>query len=173
MKEKVPGTEQRRARPSRPSTAQATFGAGCFWGVEEAFRIVNGVIATQVGYMGGLMKNPTYEEVCAGQTGHIEVVQIEYDPSVVSYRTLLDIFWNIHDPTSKDRQGPDSGTQYRSVIFYHTPEQKAIADGEKARLAQSKKYRKPVVTEIRPAQTFYRAEEYHQKYLIKRALRTC
>jgi peptide-methionine (S)-S-oxide reductase len=153
--------------------AVATFGAGCFWGVEETFRKVPGVTNTVVGYMGGTTENPTYEEVCTDQTGHAEVVQVEYDPAQVSYETLLDVFWNNHNPTTLNRQGPDIGTQYRSVIFYHTEEQKELAEASKAQVDQSGRWRDPVVTQIVPAETFYRAEEYHQRYLQKRGLDSC
>lgn len=144
---------------------KATFGAGCFWGVEDSFQKIKGVVSTRVGYMGGTLKNPTYKDVCTDKTGHIEVVQMTYDPSIISYEKLLEIFWSIHDPTQLDRQGPDIGTQYRSVIFYHTKEQKKIA--EKSKQKQSKIIKKEIVTEITPAKEFYPAEEYHQKYLEK------
>ncbi len=153
--------------------ATATFGAGCFWGVEAAFRQVNGVTSTAVGYEGGTLARPSYEEVCTDRTGHAEVVQVEYDPTQVSYDALLDVFWENHDPTTLNRQGPDIGTQYRSVIFYHTDEQKAAAEASRERLNSSGRYKRPVVTEIKPATEFYRAEEYHQQYLEKRGLATC
>ncbi len=153
--------------------ATATFGAGCFWGVEEAFRGMEGVTESAVGYAGGTLPNPTYQEVCTDRTGHAEVVQVEYDPSRVSYDRLLDLFWENHDPTQLNRQGPDVGTQYRSVIFFHTPEQEAAARASKARLEQSGRFRRPVVTEIQPAGPFYRAEEYHQQYLAKRGMSHC
>ncbi|MDE2058157.1 MAG: peptide-methionine (S)-S-oxide reductase MsrA [candidate division NC10 bacterium] len=146
---------------------KATFGAGCFWGVEAAFRRVPGVVSTTVGYMGGYFENPSYRDVCSGTTGHAEVVQVDYDPSKVSYDNLLDIFWSIHDPTTLNRQGPDLGAQYRSVIFFHDADQQAAALTSKQKLELSRKHRQPVVTEITPASTFYRAEEYHQKYLEK------
>jgi peptide-methionine (S)-S-oxide reductase len=152
---------------------KATFGAGCFWGVEAAFRQVQGVGSTAVGYSGGTLKDPTYEDVCTGTTGHAEIVQIEYDPDIVSYEDLLEVFWNIHDPTTLNRQGPDVGAQYRSAIFYHSPEQKAAAMASKERVQNSGKYKKPIVTEITPASQFYRAEEYHQQYLEKRGLVSC
>lgn len=152
---------------------KATFGAGCFWGVEATFRQVKGVVATTVGYCGGSFDNPKYEDVCTDQTGHAEVVEVEYDPAMVSYEHLLDVFWSNHDPTTRNRQGPDIGTQYRSVIFYHTPEQKAAAIAAKERLAKSGKYKRPLVTEIVPASTFWRAEDYHQQYLEKRGLSSC
>jgi peptide-methionine (S)-S-oxide reductase len=151
----------------------ATFAAGCFWGVEETFRTVKGVNATAVGYSGGTMVNPTYEDVCTDRTGHAEVAQVEYDPAQVSYEELLKVFWDNHDPTTLNRQGPDVGTQYRSAIFYHTPEQKAAAEDSKKELQKSGKYKRPIVTEITPAGPFYRAEEYHQQYLSKRGLRQC
>ncbi|MFQ5849717.1 MAG: peptide-methionine (S)-S-oxide reductase MsrA [Candidatus Binatia bacterium] len=149
-------------------TEKATFGAGCFWGVEAAFRQVKGVLSTSVGYSGGLFKNPTYEDVCTDQTGHAEVVQIEYDPSKVSYDEFLKVFWEIHDPTTLNRQGLDIGTQYRSVIFFHNPEQKAAAEASKEKLQKSGRYENPIVTEITPALEFYQAEEYHQQYFEKR-----
>ncbi|MBA4547642.1 peptide-methionine (S)-S-oxide reductase MsrA [Thermoactinomyces intermedius] len=153
--------------------ALATFGAGCFWGVEEVFRQIPGVKNTTVGYMGGTTENPTYEEVCTDQTGHAEVVQVEYDPEQVTYEELLDVFWNNHNPTTLNRQGPDVGTQYRSVIFYHTEEQKQAAEASKKQLDQSGKWKDPIVTQIEPASTFWRAEEYHQRYLQKRGLYAC
>ncbi len=152
---------------------KATFGAGCFWGVEATFRQVQGVVSTAVGYGGGSSENPTYEDVCSGKTGHAEVVHVEYDPSKASYETLLQVFWKEHDPTQHNRQGPDVGTQYRSAIFYHTPEQKAAAVASKQALEASGRYSAPIVTEIEPASTFYRAEEYHQQYLGKRGLSSC
>jgi len=151
-------------------TEKTTFGAGCFWGIEAAFRKVQGVVSTAVGYSGGAFKNPTYEDVCTDETGHAEVVQVEYDPSKVSYEHLLEVLWSIHDPTTPNRQGPDIGTQYRSVIFYHTPEQKAQAEASKERLQKSGRFRRPIVTEIKPAPEFYRAEDYHQQYFEKRGL---
>lgn len=152
---------------------KATFGAGCFWGVEATFREINGVKATAVGYMGGNMENPTYKDVCTDLTGHAEVVQVEYDPDVVSYDQLLDVFWENHDPTTINRQGPDIGTQYRSVIFFHSPEQEAAAKASKERLEHSGKFHRPIATEIIPASTFWMAEDYHQQYLEKRGLRSC
>ena len=150
---------------------KATFGAGCFWGVEEAFRGVEGVRATAVGYSGGTTRDPTYKDVCTGRTGHAEVVEVEFDPAKVSYEELLEKFWEIHDPTTPNRQGWDVGTQYRSAIFFHDAEQEAaaIASREKA----AKRFRKPIVTEITPASEFYRAEEYHQRYLEKRGAASC
>jgi peptide-methionine (S)-S-oxide reductase len=152
---------------------KATFGAGCFWGVEVAFRNTPGVVDAVVGYEGGALANPTYRDVCSHTTGHAEVVEVTYDPAEVSYETLLNVFWDEHDPTQLNRQGPDIGDQYRSVIFYHTPEQRAEAEASKERLQASGKYRRPIVTLIEPAQTFYPAEEYHQRYLEKRGLATC
>lgn len=149
-------------------TEKATFGAGCFWGVEAAFRKVKGVVSTAVGYSGGSFREPTYEDVCTDQTGHAEVVEVGYDSSQVSYEELLEVFWSTHDPTTLNRQGPDIGTQYRSVIFYHTPEQKAVAEASKERLRGSGRYKRPVVTKIQPVAEFYRAEEYHQQYFEKR-----
>jgi len=152
---------------------KATFGAGCFWHVEEAFRCLEGVESTRVGYMGGTLKNPTYEDVCTGKTGHAEVVEVTFDPAKISYEELLEMFWDIHDPTTLNRQGPDVGTNYRSVVFYHTPEQKAAAERSKEALDKSKQYRKKVVTEITKASEFYKAEEYHQQYLEKQGLSSC
>jgi peptide-methionine (S)-S-oxide reductase len=152
---------------------KATFGAGCFWHVEEAFRHLKGVTSTTVGYMGGTLKNPTYEDVCTDKTGHAEIVEITYYPEKISYEELLNVFWDIHDPTTKNRQGPDVGTQYRSVIFYHTLEQKTIAETSKKNLEQSKKYKKKIMTEITKATTFYPAEDYHQQYLAKHGLAAC
>ncbi len=151
----------------------ATFGAGCFWGVEVAFRQVRGVKDALVGYLGGTLANPTYKDVCTGRTGHAEVVQVEYDPSEATYEKLLDVFWENHDPTTLNRQGPDFGTQYRSAIFYHTPEQKRAAEESKSRLEANGKFRRPIVTEITEASTFYQAEDYHQRYLEKRGLASC
>ncbi len=153
--------------------AKALFGAGCFWGVEAAFRQVEGVLATAVGYSGGRQENPTYEGVCSGTTGHAEVVEVEYDPSKASYEQLLDVFWENRDPTTLNRQGPDVGEQYRSAIFFQTPEQDAAAVASKERLEKSGRYKRPIVTEITPARTFYRAEEYHQRYLEKHGLAHC
>ncbi len=150
---------------------QATFGAGCFWGVELIFRQTPGVIDTAVGYSGGITKNPTYPEVCSKRTGHAEVVNITFDPAVIEYTQLLDIFWGNHNPTTLNRQGPDVGPQYRSVIFYHSDGQKA--DAEKSMLRRQTQLANPIVTEIVPACTFYRAEEYHQQYLEKRGLTHC
>jgi peptide-methionine (S)-S-oxide reductase len=152
---------------------KATFGAGCFWGVEAAFRQLEGVRATAVGYMGGALKNPTYEDVCTNRTGHAEIVQVEFDPSKVSYETLLNVFWENHDPTTLNRQGPDVGTQYRSVVFYHSPQQQESAQASKNRLESEHRFPRPIVTEIVPAAEFYRAEEYHQQYLEKRGLSHC
>ena len=152
---------------------KATFAAGCFWGVEESFRTLKGVLKTTVGYSGGTLENPTYEEVCTDRTGHAEVVLVEYDPAQVSYEQLLDVFWNAHDPTTLNRQGPDTGKQYRSAIFYHTARQKAVAEASKEQLMQSGKFKRPIVTEIVAAAPFYRAEEYHQQYLMKRGEASC
>ena len=152
---------------------KATFGAGCFWGVEAAFRQVMGVTSTAVGYTGGAFKDPTYEDVCTGRTGHAEVVEVEFDPAKVSYEALLEVFWKNHDPTTPNRQGPDIGTQYRSVIFYHNPGQETAAIASKQQIESSGIYKNPIVTEITPASQFYRAEEYHQQYLEKRGLASC
>ena len=152
---------------------KATFGAGCFWGVEAVYRGVPGVVATAVGYMGGTLKNPTYEDVCTHKTGHAEVVQVEYDPAKGSYEELLKVFWENHDPTTLNRQGPDVGSQYRSVIFFHNPEQAAAAKAAKEKLTRTGVHKRPIVTEIVPAAEFWRAEEYHQQYLEKRGLAQC
>lgn len=152
---------------------KATFGAGCFWGVEEHFRKLPGVIDTAVGYMGGSKENPTYEEVCTGLTGHAEVVHLAFDPAKISYQELLTEFFRMHDPTTLNRQGPDHGTQYRSVIFFHNHQQQQEAMKMKEELDQSGKFQNPIVTEITPALTFYCAEEYHQRYLQKRGLGSC
>jgi peptide-methionine (S)-S-oxide reductase len=149
---------------------KATFAAGCFWGVEAAFRKVAGVLDTTVGYTGGALEGPTYEDVCTGKTGHAEAVQVEYDSDQVTYEQLLDVFWNIHDPTTQDRQGPDIGSQYRSAIYYYTEGQEETAKQSKEKLERSGHYWNPVVTEIAPATEFYAAEEYHQKYYEKRGL---
>jgi len=154
-------------------TELATFGGGCFWGVEVTFRNTPGVKDALVGYLGGTLANPTYRDVSSGRTGHAEVVQVEYDPGEVSYDKLLDVFWQNHDPTTLNRQGPDVGAQYRSAIFYHTPEQKRAAEESKARLGASGRFRRRVVTEITEASTFYPAEDYHQRYLEKRGLASC
>lgn len=153
--------------------AKATFAAGCFWGVEARFAQLPGVSATAVGYEGGTMPNPTYKAVCTDATGHAEAVEIEYDPAQISYERLLEAFFSLHDPTQFNRQGPDWGTQYRSVIFYHTPEQDAAAKAAIERLTAEKRFNKPIVTQVVPATTFWRAEEYHQKYLEKRGAVSC
>ena len=152
---------------SKGKTETALFGAGCFWGIEEAFRQVEGVVETAVGYAGGKTPNPDYRQVCSGATGHAEVVEVEFDPVRVTYGQLLDVFWEIHDPTTLNRQGPDVGTQYRSVIFYQSPEQKTAAEASKAQLDAARRFPRPIVTQIVPAATFTRAEEYHQRYAEK------
>ncbi|HLX08378.1 MAG TPA: peptide-methionine (S)-S-oxide reductase MsrA [Thermoanaerobaculia bacterium] len=154
-------------------TEKATFAAGCFWGVEAAFRNIPGVVATTVGYSGGSFPNPTYHDVCTGRTGHAEAVEVEFDPARVSYQELLRAFWENHDPTTLNRQGPDHGTQYRSAIYFHTPEQQAAALASKQQLERAGTFKRPIVTEITPASAFYRAEEYHQQYLEKRGQATC
>jgi len=146
---------------------KATFAAGCFWGVESTFRTIDGIVDARVGYVGGKTKNPTYREVCSGQTGHAEALEITFDPSVVSYKQLVELFWRMHNPTQVNRQGPDFGTQYRSSIFYHSPAQKETAEKSKAALASLGKWKKPIATEIVPAAAFWRAEEYHQRYSEK------
>jgi peptide-methionine (S)-S-oxide reductase len=154
-------------------TEIATFGAGCFWGIEAAFRRVPGVVDAAVGYSGGRTENPTYKDVCTDETGHAEVVQVTFDPAKLSYEQLLDAFWQMHDPTQVNRQGPDSGKQYRTAIFFHSPAQEAAAKKSKAALDASGKLRRPIATEITLAGTFYRAEEYHQRYLEKRGAAAC
>lgn len=149
---------------------KATFGAGCFWGVEAAFRKIKGVTSTSVGYIGGSFDSPTYEDVCTGRTGHAEVVEVEYDPSQVSYDELLAVFWDIHDPTTLNRQGPDVGTQYRSVLFFHIAEQEAAANKSKEKIQSSGRFTRDIVTEITPASQYYKAEDYHQQYLERRGL---
>jgi peptide-methionine (S)-S-oxide reductase len=157
-----------------PTTLEiATFGAGCFWGIEETFANVPGVKSTAVGYSGGTLENPSYRQVCSGKTGHAEVVEVTYDPSEISYEDVLRVFWENHNPTTLNRQGPDVGAQYRSAIFFHNPEQEALARKSKEDLDRSGKFRKPIVTEITPASTFYRAEDYHQRYLEKRGMGAC
>jgi peptide-methionine (S)-S-oxide reductase len=158
---------------ARMKTEKATFGAGCFWGVEETFRNLKGVLSTAVGYAGGTKDNPTYEDVCTDKTGHAEVVEVEFDPSQVTYDELLDVFWANHNPTTLNRQGPDVGTQYRSVIFYHSPEQKSAAEMSKEQIDTNGRFRRPVVTQIEPASKFWCAEEYHQRYLQKRGQSHC
>jgi peptide-methionine (S)-S-oxide reductase len=153
--------------------AKATFAAGCFWGVEATFRQLPGVTGTRVGYLGGKTENPTYKEVCTDRTGHAEAVEVDYDPTKISYDKLLDTFWENHDPTQLNRQGPDWGTQYRTAIFFHSPEQEAEAKASKEKLEKSQRFSKPVVTQIVPAVTFYEAEDYHQQYLEKRGLSSC
>ena len=154
-------------------TAKATFGAGCFWGVESAFRQIEGVTGTAVGYMGGKLENPTYRDVCTDLTGHAEVVQVEFDLARVKYDVLLNAFWELHDPTQLNRQGPDVGTQYRSVVFFHSPEQETAARASKQILEKSGIYKRSIVTQILPAAQFWRAEDYHQQYLEKRGLAHC
>ena len=155
------------------STQQATFAAGCFWGVEAEFRKLDGVVETSVGYAGGQTENPSYEQVCTGQTGHAETVRVVFDPEAISYDLLLDTFWNTHDPTQKDRQGPDVGSQYRSVIFTHDQSQADAAKASKSALESSGKYSRPIATTIEPAPQFFLAEDYHQQYLEKRGSASC
>jgi peptide-methionine (S)-S-oxide reductase len=152
---------------------KATFGAGCFWGVEAAFRHVDGVLDTAAGYLGGSKENPTYEDVCGDETGHVEVVEVAFDPDRVSYEQLLDVFWQIHDPTTPGRQGPDVGSQYRSAIFTHSAEQEAAARASLARAQASGRFSRLIVTEITAASTFWRAEDYHQRYLERRGMASC
>jgi peptide-methionine (S)-S-oxide reductase len=153
--------------------AKATFGAGCFWGVEAAFREVPGVVDVAVGYSGGETENPTYEQVCTDRTGHAEVVEVDFDPELVSYEKLLDVFWHSHDPTQVNRQGPDVGRQYRSAIFYHDEAQRKAAEQSRQILESAHKFARPIATEIEPAGRFWRGEEYHQRYLEKRGLGSC
>ena len=167
-----------RPLPSAPAPSpeimrKATFAAGCFWGVEAAFREVTGVVDTVAGYTGGTLPNPTYQDVCSDKTGHAEAVEITFNPGMVSYDRLLDVFWTIHDPTTKDRQGPDSGSQYRSAIFYHTAEQRSAALASRERAQKSGDFKRPIVTDIVPAAAFYRAEEYHQRYAEKHGGAAC
>lgn len=151
----------------------ATFAAGCFWGVEEAFRTLPGVKSTVVGYTGGTTENPSYEKVCSGKTHHAEAVQIEFNPKQISYEELLKVFWEIHNPTTMNRQGLDFGEQYRSAIFYNSPEQKKLAEKFKEGLKKTKKFKNKIVTKIVPAPAFFKAEEYHQKYLLKKGAKVC
>lgn len=153
--------------------ALATFAAGCFWGVEATFRQLPGVSATRVGYIGGHTQNPTYKDVCTDMTGHAEAVEVQYDPSKISYDQLLNVFWENHDPTTLDRQGPDWGSQYRSAIFFHTPEQERSAKASREAWDNSGRFRNKIVTQIVPAADFYEAEEYHQQYLEKRGMASC
>lgn len=153
--------------------SKATFAAGCFWGVEEAFRHIKGITSTTVGYTGGTKENPTYKDVCAGTTGHAEAVEVEFDPAQVSYRELVAAFFQNHNPTTLNRQGPDVGAQYRSAIFYHDAEQEAEARASIAALEKAHIFNRPIVTEVKPAASFYRAEEYHQQYLAKRGAASC
>lgn len=153
--------------------AKATFGAGCFWGVEETFRTLEGVSETTVGYMGGKTSNPTYQDVCSDETGHAEVVQVEYDPEIISYETLIDVFFDNHNPTQLNRQGPDVGTQYRSAIFYESQDQQAIGKAKIEELSASGRFSKPIVTSLEPASDYWLAEDYHQKYLLKRGITSC
>ena len=155
------------------ATEKATFGAGCFWGVEETFRNLDGVTDTAVGYAGGTKDNPTYEDVCTDETGHVEVVDLAFDPARISYEKLLDVFFSSHNPTQLNRQGPDVGQQYRSVVFYHSREQKTAAEAAKKKLSESGKFSKPIATAIEPAPKFWRAEDYHQRYLQKRGMSHC
>lgn len=154
-------------------TAKATFGAGCFWGVEETFRQLPGVTGTAVGYEGGAQPNPTYEDVCRHRTGHAEVVEVDFDPERVGFEQLLEVFWANHDPTTLNRQGPDVGDQYRSAVFYHDDDQQIMAETVKARLDAAGRFPRPIITEISPSSTFWRAEDYHQQYLAKRGQSSC
>jgi peptide-methionine (S)-S-oxide reductase len=162
-----------RSRKIGRVTERATFAAGCFWGVEAAFRQIPGVTGTRVGYTGGQVENPDYKLVCSDTTGHAEAVEVTYDPERVSYEDLLEVFWSNHNPTTRNRQGFDIGSQYRSAIFFHSPEQEAAARGSRDRLEAEGRWRKPIVTEIEPAPEFYEAEDYHQQYLEKRGRSSC
>ena len=164
---------QEHVTQEKTTLEKATFGAGCFWGVEAAFRQIKGVVSTAVGFSGGNYDKPSYHDVCTGRTGHAEVVEVTYDPARVSYEDLLKVFWENHNPTTLNRQGWDVGTQYRSAIYFHNPIQEAAARASKEQLEKSGKYRKPIVTEVTPASTFYMAEDYHQQYLEKRGLSSC
>jgi peptide-methionine (S)-S-oxide reductase len=166
---------EENGRKEGPPTGceKATFAAGCFWGVEAAFRQAKGVVSTSVGYTGGHLENPTYRRVCSDTTGHAEAVEVIYDPEQVTYEQLLDVFWNIHDPTTPNRQGPDVGSQYRSAIFYHSESQLRAAETSREGLEKSRRFRRPIVTQLTPASTFYRAEEYHQQYLEKQGRASC
>lgn len=166
-------TATKGAQANMAGTEKATFGAGCFWGVEAAFRKLPGVVNTRVGYAGGATKNPTYKEVCTDTTGHAEVVEVTYDPTKLKYEDLLNVFWTNHDPTQVNRQGPDVGAQYRTVIFYYTPEQEKVAQASKDELGKAGKFKRPIATSIEPASEFYEAEDYHQQYLEKRGLSSC
>ena len=158
---------------SETDRKHATFAAGCFWGVESTFRKIPGVKSTEVGYTGGTRPSPSYEQVCSGATGHAEAVRVTFDPSEISYKELVDVFWKAHDPTTKDRQGPDVGSQYRSAIFYHDAEQREIAESSKNEQDASGNFGRPIVTEITEAPEFYRAEEYHQQYFEKKGIDAC
>ncbi len=164
------GEERKGSAMAAEDLKVATFAAGCFWGVEESFRLVPGVVATRVGYTGGTRVNPTYDDVCSDKTGHAEAVEVRFDPREVSYEKLLEVFWKIHDPTTINRQGPDSGSQYRSAIFYHDAEQEKIARASVKALERSGRFKRAIVTQIEPAREFYPAEEYHQKYFKKRGI---
>jgi peptide-methionine (S)-S-oxide reductase len=166
-------TKQTTDEAATPQLQIATFGAGCFWGVEEAFRQVPGVETTAVGYSGGSYQNPTYRDVCSGRTGHAEVVQVTFDPAETTYEELLQVFWGSHNPRTRNWQGWDIGAQYRSAIFFHTPEQEQIARRSREEQNGGRRFWRPIVTEITPASTFYRAEEYHQAYLAKRGIGAC
>lgn len=161
------------AAQTDPNTAAATFAAGCFWGVEHFFAEVPGVRATAVGYMGGTTKNPTYQQVCRGSTGHAEVVHLQYDPNQVSYETLVKLFFKMHNPTTRNRQGPDIGSQYRSAVFFHTDEQKQIAQTVIRQLTDDRAFGRRIVTQVAPAAVFWRAEEYHQRYFKKNPGLSC
>lgn len=158
---------------SDTSMERATFAAGCFWGVEESFRKLKGVVSTRVGYTGGHAENPTYKEVCSDRTGHMEAVEVTFDPSEISYEELLEVFWRIHDPTQRNRQGPDVGSQYRSVIFYHSPPQERAARQSLRNLEESGRFKRRIATCIEPAREFFQAEDYHQRYLEKRGRDAC
>ncbi len=158
---------------SKEMLEKATFGAGCFWGVEDAFRKLEGVVETQVGYSGGNFDHPSYQDVCSGVTGHAEVVEVTFNPEIITYNYLLEVFWNIHNPTTLNRQGPDIGDQYRSVIFYHNSHQEKLALESKQKLEESGRYPRKIVTDILPVSTFWRAEEYHQQYFDKTGQRSC
>lgn len=167
---RVVGEDRKGKAMGTENLKLATFAAGCFWGVEESFRIVPGVVATRVGYTGGTMQNPTYNDVCSDRTGHAEAVEVQFDPAQISFYQLLEVFWKIHDPTTINRQGPDTGSQYRSAIFFHDQEQEKVVRDSIAALEKSGKFKRAIVTQVVPAQDFYPAEEYHQKYFKKRGI---
>jgi peptide-methionine (S)-S-oxide reductase len=170
----TPGvTTGAKSEKGKQMSEKATFAAGCFWGVEATFRQLKGVLSTRVGYIGGSVSNPSYKQVCTDTTGHAEAVEVTYDPALVNYNDLLSVFWENHDPTQVNRQGPDHGTQYRTAIFFHSPEQQKLSEASKRELDESRRFSRPIATNIVPATEFWPAEEYHQQYLEKRGLSSC